>query len=82
MAALGRLQPKAGPPRSLLRGTIAIGPIGLRPWQAAEIEGGDGRLCQRRLYHQGVEHVLSLTAIVGVGSGHNDPQGHGASVAG
>jgi len=79
-ASFGRLQAKTRPPCPFLRGTIAVGPIGLRTGQAAGIKAWDGRLCRRRLYHQGVQYLLGLTAIVGIGSGHYDPQRHGAGI--
>jgi hypothetical protein len=81
-AALGRLQPKAGPPRPCLRGAIAVSSIGLRARQGTRIKARSGRLGRGRLYHQGLQHVLSLTAIVGMGSSHDDSQRHGARVTG
>ena len=75
-----RLQAKTHPPCPFLRGTIAVGPIGLRTGQAAGIKARDGRLCRRRLYHQGVQYLLGLTALVGIGSGHYDPQRQGAGI--
>ena len=79
-APSGRLQAKTRPPGPFLSGAIAVGPIGLRSGQAAGIKARDGRLCRRRLYHQGVQYLLGLTALVGIGSGHYDPQRQGAGI--
>jgi hypothetical protein len=81
-AALGRLQPKAGPPGPFLRRAIALSPVGLRPRQVARIQARDGSRCRGRVHHQGLQHVLGLTAIVGIGSGYHDPQRHGPRVTG
>ena len=79
-ATLGGLQAKSCPPCPFLRRAIALGPISLRTWQAAEIAARDTRLCRRRVEHQRVQHVLGLTAIVGIGSSHYDSQRHGPRV--
>ena len=81
-AALGRLQSKACPPCPFLSWAIARGPIGLYAWEAARIAARDGRLCCRRLHHQGLQHRLRLTALVRIGSSHHDPERHGARVTG
>ena len=70
-AALGRLQPKPCPPCPFLTRAIAVGPIGLRPRQVARIKARDGRLRYRRVYHQGLQHGLGLTTIIGIGPGHH-----------
>src|SRR5205807_10077549 len=82
LAALGRLQPKACPPCPFLRRTIAVSPVGLRPWQVAEIKARDESLCRGRVHHKGLQHVLGLTTIVGIGSSDHDPQRHGTRVTG
>ena len=82
MAALGRLQAQAGPPCPGLRRAIALSPLGLRAWQVARIKARDRRHCRGRLHHQGVAHVLSLPALIGIGSGYDDSQRQGAGVTG
>jgi len=51
-ASLGRLQPKTCPVRPRPRWVIAIGPISLRPGQAAPIHLRGGHFCRRRLHYQ------------------------------
>ena len=82
LAALGRLQPKACPPCPFLTRAIAVGPIGLRPRQVARIKARDASLRCRRVYHQGLQHVLRLTAIVGIGPCHYYSQRHGPRITG
>ena len=48
----------------------------------ARVEIRDRDLRHRRLSHQGLQHVLGLTALLGIGSGHHDPQRHGAGITG
>jgi hypothetical protein len=71
LAALGRLQPKACPPGPFLRRAVAVSPVGLRPRQVARIKARDESLGRGRVHHQGLQHVLGLTAIIGMGSGHD-----------
>jgi len=82
VAAFGRVQPKACAPRSLLPGAMAVGPSGRRPRQIARIKAPDASLCRRRVDHQGVQHLFGVTAIVGLGSGHDDSQRLGTSSTG
>ena len=70
-----RLQPKPCPACPLLSRAIAVRPIGLHAREVAWVETRDRRLRHRRMDRQGLQHVLGLTAIVRVGSGHHDPNG-------
>src|SRR5437867_575927 len=72
-AAPGRLQPKPCPPCPFLCRPIAVGPIRLYTWEAAGSNARDEGLRRWGLPHQGVQHRLRLTAIVGSGSRHYDP---------
>jgi hypothetical protein len=71
-AAFGRLPAKPRPSSPVLARAIALGPIGLRPREVARVETRDGRLRHRRVDHQDLEHVLGLTAIVGIGTSPHD----------
>ena len=81
-AAPGRLQPKPCPPCPFLCRPIAVGPIRLYTWEAAGINARDEGLRRWGLPHQGVQHRLRLTASVGSGSRHYDPQRHGPGITG
>src|SRR5262245_55714541 len=81
-ATIGGLQAKSCPPCPFLSGAIAVTSIGRRARQVTRVKAWNGRRGRGRLYHQGMEHVLSLTAIVGIGSSHHYSQRHGARVTG
>ena len=79
--SLGCLHAEARPLRPRLGRLVAVGPIGLRPWQGPRVGLLDRDVRQGGLPHHRLEHRLRLTPIVGVGLGDDHAQGHGACVA-
>jgi hypothetical protein len=80
LAAFGRVQAKADAPCPFLSWAVAISTVGLETWETPQIVAREQGCGCRRVDHEGMQHVLRLTAIVRIGSCHYHSQGHGAGV--